>query len=191
MFNVQIPDGYPGTAETIRQMHHLVKLAVAGIGPRGERDDRIVRLARQIVLGLPGKDYMAEAAAILAWCQAHLRYVRDPWTPDGIERLQHPAVTIFETGSGDCDELAPVFSALCAAIGAPWAFRSVGQELLFPGKMVHVYSLVHVGGRWLAADPTFVGAPLGWEPPDADPRINAGAPAGGIGVFSRQDWPAT
>lgn len=174
-----IPDGYPGTVETIRQMHRLTA--------EGVQDDRIVRLAREIVLGVPGKNYHAEAATVLRWVQANIKYVRDPWHPKGLERLQHPAITIWETLSGDCDELSVVFSALCAAIGFPWGFRTCGNDPIFVRRYAHVYSLVRIGEQWLAADPSFVDSVLGWEPPmsdaDAHPlRIQPGRAA------SREDW---
>lgn len=179
VYEQPIPDGYTGTAETIRIMHELTADAV--------RDDQIIRLARDIVAQVGHKDYLNEAAAILAWCQANLRYVRDPWHPQGLERLQHPVVTIFQTRSGDCDELAPAFSALCAAIGAPWAFRTVSSDIIPPLRWKHVYSLVNVGGQWLPADPTFPNAPLGWEPSDLELRPRFGSPNS---VTAKRDWPA-
>ena len=172
-------DGYAGTADTIAQMHALTLDAV--------KDDRIIRLAREIVYEIPWKQYKSEAAAVLGWCQQHLRYVRDPV---GVERLQHPVVTIFETRSGDCDELAPAFSALCGAIGFPWRFRTVGVDPFQPGHFSHVYSLVYVGVQWVPADPTFQTAPLGWEPLDADVRGRFGV-IQPEGVTTRRDWDAT
>lgn len=171
-----LPDGYRGTAETIQEMH---RLTLAGL-----RDDRIIRLAREIVYTMPWKDYASEVDAILGWCQQNLRYVRDPV---GVERLQHPAVTIFETGCGDCDELAPAFSALAAAIGNPWRFRTVSVDPFAPNDFVHVYSLVNVNGVWIAADPTFQTAPLGWEPQDADLAGRFGQIQQNA-VSSRRDW---
>lgn len=170
-----IPDGFRGTEETIRRMHELTTDAY--------KDPRVVALAREIVYAMPWKNYANEVSAILAWCQANLRYVRDPVN---VEHLQHPLVTIFETRSGDCDELSPAFSALAAAVGNPWGFRTVGNDPMRPTHFVHVYSLVSLGGNWLPADPTFQSAPLGWEPPAADlSRLGVPQPNA---VSSRRDW---
>ena len=161
----KIPEGYAGTAATVAQMHALTKDAV--------QDDQIVRLARELVQGVPPKRYDLEAATILRWVQENLRYVQDPYHPQGLERLQHPKVTIFETRSGDCDELAPAFSALCAAIGHAWGFRTVGSDPLFPNRFKHVYSLVYLARKWIPADPSIqtpAKAPLGWEPPADESR---------------------
>lgn len=150
------------------------------------RDERVVHLARVIVAHLPRRDHLAEAEAVLRWVQGSVRYVRDPWHPGGLERLQHPAHTLFESRQGDCDDLAMVHAALLAALGAPWAFRTVGSDPLFPRRFRHVYALTLIGDRWVPADPTFE-HPLGWEPPFDDPtvrpfefRLSA--------VTSRQDW---
>lgn len=93
---MQIPEGFRGTATTINLMRALAC--------SGAKSDAVHRLAALIVQGLPRRDYEAEAAALLAWVQRNCRYVRDPWTPDGTERVQHPEVTLFETKSGDCDD---------------------------------------------------------------------------------------
>ena len=189
MFREQIGDGYRGTAATIEKMHLLTRLAVEGVGPSGTDDDRVLRLAREIVQPVAAKDYRGEVAAIFLWCQTNLRYVRDPWTPGGVERLQHPAVTLFESRGGDCDELAPAFSALCASIGAPWAFETVGVDPLQPNEFLHVYSLVHVDGEWVAADISFANVPLGWEPPADDPRFQPGVARTGVVKVYARDWP--
>ena len=174
--NRPLPDGYRGTAETIAEMHRLTL--------DGVKDDRIIRLAREIVYEIPWKEYQSELAAILGWCQQNLRYVRDPVN---IERVQHPVVTIFETRSGDCDDLAPAFSALAGAIGNPWRFRTVSVDPFRPNDFVHVYSLAHNGGVWVPADPTFQRAPISWEPQWADLSQRFGV-IQSDGVTSRRDW---
>ena len=107
VFEREIPDEYAGTAETIRLMHELTADAV--------RDPRVIQMAREIVQHVGHKDYATEAATILAWCQVNLRYVRDPYHPQGLERLTHPSIVLLETRTGDCDELAPAFSALTSS----------------------------------------------------------------------------
>lgn len=179
MTETQIGDDYPGTAATIAAMHALTAAGAA--------DDRVIRLARQIAGAAPPKNYAAECQAILSWCQGNLRYVRDPSVPKGLERLQHPVVTIFETRGGDCDELAPAFSALCAAIGNPWGFRTVGSDPLFPKRFKHVYSLVGLAGGWVPADPSERAYALGEEPPPDDPRFQFTQDRGAL-VTTKQDW---
>ena len=177
----QIPSDYPGTVETIKRMHELVKLAV--------QDRRLVELAQRIASPMPRRDYLSEVQAVLAYCQTELRYVRDPYHPEGLERLQYPPSLLFESGfrSGDCDDLAMCFSSLCAALGNPWAFRTVGSDPLFPRRFRHVVSLVHLDQHgWLPADPSFE-KPLGWEPGTDDPRIRPTEPRVDR-VVSRQDW---
>ena len=180
----QIPDGFRGTERTIQLMRALAR--------DGGRDERVRRLAGELTRDLPRRDYESEARRLLQHMQRSVRYVRDPWTPDGTERVQHPAVTLFELGSGDCDCLSTAYCALCGALGAPYAFRTIGTDPWNRNHFSHVYSLVFVGpystGRWVPADPSF-GEALGWEPPLDTERASPLAATPGRAAV-RRDWAA-
>lgn len=174
----EVPAGYAGTARTLDAMHALTLDAA--------RDERVVNLARAIVAPLPRRDHAAEAAALLAWTQTNLRYVRDPLSA---ERLMHPVATLFEARAGDCDDLAMALAALGAAIGTPYAFRAVGRDPLRPNDLEHVYVLFGIGDRWVPADPMFEHE-LGWEPPLDDGRAGPlRAPTPGAAVWRRDSRP--
>ena len=152
----EIPAGIKGTARTIREMHRLVALGV--------RDPSAARLAMSINNGATARrDYRGEAQALLSYVQQNVRYTRDPWTPDGLERVAHPLVTL-QSGGGDCDDLSVVLATLASSIGAAYAFRTVGTDASKPDDFQHVYVMIYVPNRgWAAADPSFE-QPLGWEP---------------------------
>lgn len=173
-----IPNGFAGTAQTIKIMMALTDDA--------SRDPQVVALAQQIVRNVPARDYRGEAATLLAWTQANVRYVRDPV---GIERLTDPRHTLFVTRAEDCDGLAMVLGALAGAIGIQWGFRTIGLDPMQGTSFVHVYSLLVIDGKPVPADAMFQNppVPLGWEPPSDDPTVRPFSPRQGFAT-SRADW---
>lgn len=182
--NEVIPDGYRGTQKTIALMREMARM--------GALDERVRRLATLITQNVRSKDYTSEAAALLAWVQKNVRYVRDPWVPDGAERVQHPVVTLLEERCGDCDDASTALDALWGSIGGGYGWRTVGTDPMRPNDFSHVYSLLYLEDRglWATADPIFPGRPLGWEPPDAVPNGRMSLAAQPGRVAWRKNWMA-
>lgn len=167
-------------AQTVAAMHALAQ--------GGARDARVRDLAARIVAGVARRDYRGEAAALLAWVQQNVRYVRDPLTTDGVERVQHPVRTL-EVPHGDCDDLSALLAALAASVGFAYAFRTVGDNEADRDDLRHVYVMLLVpGDGWVAADPSFEEA-LGWEPSAAAPSVLRDGTVLAR-VESVRDWPA-
>jgi transglutaminase-like putative cysteine protease len=104
--------------------------------------------------------------------------------------VQHPVVTLLETKSADCDDMAVAFAALVGSVGMPYGFRTVGVDPLDMNQFTHVYCVVHLDGRgWVPADPMFGDKGLGWEPPSDDPTVDFTRPRIGT-VAWRRDWRA-
>lgn len=180
VLSTEIPGGYLGTVKTIDLMRKLTR--------EGAQDERVRRLAVQIICTLPQRDYAAEAEALLKWMQWHLRYTRDPWTPDGTERVQHPWVTLGELRTGDCDDLTVAYCALAGSIGFPYAFRTVGIDPSRPLEFTHVFALVQIDGTWRPVDPMFQTSHVGWQPPFRTKADGPGPLDGKIATF--RDWSA-
>lgn len=133
-------DNVTAVSNTLSRMRKLVK--------EWKTHPRIIRLARQIVAGVPGKDFPGEAAAIQAWVRENIRYTRDV---HGSETLQTPDITLND-GHGDCDDQAMLTAALLSAIGHPVRFRAIrapGTNLL-----AHVLTETRIGRGWLPVETT-------------------------------------
>lgn len=176
----EIDGGFKGTEATIDLMRKLTR--------DGVMDERVRRLATSIVQAIPRRDYVSEAQALLTYVYDHVRYVRDPWLPDGAERVQHPVVTLFEVRSGDCDDITVALNALAGSIGVPYAYRTVSVDPVRPNEFTHVYSMLYISDRWVPADGMF-NYGLGWEPKQDDPRVRFTAVREGR-VAWRKDWAA-
>ena len=140
------------------------------------KDERINRLAREITIQLPRRDYEGEAATVLRWFQDSFRYTRLPWHPDGLQRLQTPSETLFDAPvrTGECASLSTAMAAVLMSLGAEIAFRTAGTDAAHPDQFEHVYLVINIPGKgWLSADPSYEEG-LGWEHRS---------------VATRQDWP--
>ena len=147
------------------------------------RDPRMATLAVSIVRGdasawggpirgAEPRDTLAQAALLLKWVQG-LYYVNEPG-----ERLQDPLYTV-QVGYGDCDDLAMLLAALCESLRIPWRLTLSGRapggrtirwmegERRKQANWAHIY--VAIGDRpftpkrWIFAEPTIRGVPLGWD----------------------------
>jgi len=147
-----IPDGVAGVRATINLMSRLAR--------QYKVHPEIIATARRIVVRLPEKDYLSEAAAIQEWVRDNIRYTRDV---EGVETLATPIDTLA-TRHGDCDDKALLAGALLLAIGHPvrfvaWAFEG-------PEAFEHVYAEVKYNQHWLGVETTEPVA-LGWKPESA------------------------
>ena len=155
----EIPDGLPGTQAIIGDMKALAVGAYT--------DERVNILARQVTMGCARHDYGCEAQTILSWFQNAFRYTRLPFNPKGLQRLQTPSYTLFESPvkTGECASLSTAMAAMLMSLGFKVAFRTAGTNPATPDDQEHVYVMVEIpGSGWLAADPSYEG-PLGWEHP--------------------------
>ena len=158
--DVEIPEGHAGTAATIRWMERLAA--------EGERDPRVIDLARTVTAGCPPRDRECMARAIHEWVRRRVKYVNDPVE---MEHLQPAAWTALGTRAEDCDGHGVLLCAMSRAVGIPCAFRTVGRgqgSWFAPARFEHVYPVVGVGANprgvgWVGADTT-VRHPFGWEP---------------------------
>jgi len=168
------------------------------------RDPRIAQLTMDVIrkAGVPSRDYVGQASAILAWIQQNIYYVNEP-----AERLQAPLLTV-KMGYGDCDDLAMLANAMFESIRLSWKFvicgtlpggkliRYIeGENYLPRADWVHIYSMVgnkpFHPDQWYFVEPT-MSVPLGWDVVAAGGKIpelgkgfgaSSGAGTGiGIGV---------
>lgn len=151
--------------------------ALREIAMKAGRDPRIATLAVQVIkaAGAESRDYKGQAAALLAWTQKNVYYLNEPG-----ERLQDPLYTLqMQHPYGDCDDMALVLAALYETCRLPWRFVLSGRTR--KGKLVrwvegtpkkraswsHIYVIVgwppYTPKKWLYAEPTLKGVPLGWD----------------------------
>lgn len=149
-----IPGGTPGTAATIGRMRDMVS--------HGKRDNRIRKLAGEIIAPCAPKDYQCYARAIWEFCTHKIKYAFDPV---GVEYVESPW-RIVENGIADCDSIVVLFASLCENIGLPVKFVTIKTDPNQPGEFTHVYCRVKVPRvGWIPADPTMPDKPFGWGPP--------------------------
>lgn len=156
----QLADGATGTAQTLAVMAAAVRGEIAP-DYAGYLDERLRQAALSICSRVPGHQYLAELAALLAYCRDDIQYRLDPVN---VERVQAPLQTIA-LASGDCDDKCTLLAALLAAIGHVPRFVAQHNGLEFD----HVYCEVLINGNWIALDPTADGrgglplADVGWR----------------------------
>lgn len=150
-----IPQGYFGTARTVVEMKRLVD--------NGKKNPAVIQLATDIVrnAGVAERDHAGEGAANLAWIQANIHFMNDPW---GVETIRAPMSTV-KRGAGDCDDLAILYNSLMASIGYNTRFKTIKAEAAARNEFTHVYSQVLIDGQWASVDPSQK-QPFGWEPPN-------------------------
>ena len=108
----------------------------------------IYQLARDLTRDCAQKDYMCEITKLHNYVRDHVRYVKDI---DGMESVQSPEKTLFEIGTGDCDDKVTAMAALVQSIGHK--SRSVALSM-FPGVFSHVYLEVNIRGKWIPSETT-------------------------------------
>lgn len=114
---------------------------------------KLRELAEEIIKGVHARDYVSEYAAILNWVRKNIRYVRDPVT---IEQVQTPRATL-ESGTGDCDDMATLISAMVGHIGGRTRFSAGAFNRSPSGQpmLAHVWAEAFdpASGAWIALDP--------------------------------------
>ncbi|MBX9910112.1 MAG: transglutaminase family protein [Beijerinckiaceae bacterium] len=121
----------------------------------------IVAQARRITEGV--SDPAEQASLLYEATRDGVRY--DPYR-DFASAQTYRASDVLAAGEGYCVGKAALFAALCRAVGIPAqiGLADVQNHLATPRLMEavgsnvfawHGYTLVHLGGRWLKASPTF------------------------------------
>ena len=152
---------------------------IARIAESRGRDPQIATLAVRILkqAGVKPRQFKKQAAALLKWVQNpnNVYYVNEPG-----ERLQDPLYTL-KVGYGDCDDMTMLLYALYRSLRLPVKLVIVGVDR--NGRKVryhqgdahypqgvdwsHIYLAVGDDPfnpkRYLYAEPTVQGAPLGWD----------------------------
>jgi len=83
--------------------------------------------------------------------------------------VEHP-LRVLERGASDCDGMAILLNCLSEICGLRTFFKTIKADATRPDEFSHVYSLIEVPKvGCLAADPTFPGSYLGWEPTPGAP----------------------
>jgi len=149
----KIPEGYPGTLETIGHIKELVRNGAKDFGVRQTAIDILIEN------GIKPKDYLGEIRALFEWVQKNIRYTRDTYRVE----LLHSARRMLELRAGDCDDMAILLAALLEAIGHPVRLVLTGPDPLRRNLFTHIYVEVFHERRWIPLDATMPYA-IGWAP---------------------------
>ncbi len=88
-----------------------------------------------------------------AACVALERFADDAITESGYSQAFATAAEVIESGSGDCTEHAVLLAALCRARQIP-ARLAIGLVYIDRAFYYHMWTEVHVDGRWIPLDAT-------------------------------------
>lgn len=174
----------PVDLEATPKVHHLPTwkdkddptrvAALRKIVMQAGRDPRLATIAVDIVRGggAEPRDYKKQASLLLNWVQSQVYYVNEPG-----ERLQDPLYTL-KVRYGDCDDMAILLASFYEALRLPWRFvlsGRAGKKTIRwiegtpkkRAKWAHIYVIVgwppYTPQKWLYAEPTLKGVPLGWD----------------------------
>lgn len=145
-----IPDGFPGTRETLRIMRDFARASVRN------PDQTIRGKALELLSGLPPRQRLAEIKACHAFVRDQIRYVNDPVD---VELVQTPESTL-QIGQGDCDDKATLLAGLLTAVGHPCQFCAVGFG---GGPLSHVLVETRMHQGWMPLE-TIIPREAGWFP---------------------------
>lgn len=95
---------------------------MAAFAREGREDIEIISLVRKVCAKLASGDYAGECLAVYYWVCKHIRYMRDPFN---VEMVQKPSRTLVEQ-AGDCDDMATLLAAMFMACGNKCRFVAVG-----------------------------------------------------------------
>jgi hypothetical protein len=133
---------------------------------RAKRDPRFRAQALSLVAGLPPRDHDREIAAVVRFVRGRVRYVRDPWSPTGLELFVEPQLMLehalegSSSAQGDCDDMALLGGALLETLGYPTRSRVGGSR----PDWRHVWTEVfHPERGWTPLEWTRA-VPIGFDP---------------------------
>lgn len=152
-----IPEGRAGLDAKVRKIRALVEAA--------KRDPAFRERAAAIVASVPQRDQVGEITAIFDFVRDGVRYLRDPWAPEGLELFTAPAQLLRDvdagTAAGDCDDHVILASALLETIGYRTRYRIGG---LPPDHFRHIWLEVQSSGGWLPLELVKKDEPAGYDP---------------------------
>jgi hypothetical protein len=143
-------NGDAGVAQTIDHMRSLVDEAL--------RDPSILRLAKDIVRGVPAFDDFSEAQALYNWVRANIRFTKDPVNKETL----YPPAELLKIRAGDCDDISMLLGTLLMAIGYPARLMTVAAN---GDDFSHVYVEGQINGEWIPMDPARSDSQFGVAPP--------------------------
>ena len=147
--------GDAGVEQTVAVMRELVDEAL--------RDPSIIRLAADIVRGVPAFDDYAEANALYDWVKQHIRFTKDPVNKEKL----YPPAELLKIRAGDCDDISMLLSTLLMAVGYPARLMTIATPGA-PDQFSHVYVEAEIppgSGHWIAVDPARADSEFGIAPP--------------------------
>ena len=147
-----IPNGFPGTAQTLRIMRDFARAAI--------RDpSQLVRLTTlKVIEGVAPRAYGMEVRACQRFVRDQIDYVQDPVD---VELVQTCDKTL-QLGRGDCDDKSTLLAAMLESIGHPCKFAAIG---LNGGDFSHVLVQTKVADAWVWCETILPGVEAGWCPP--------------------------
>lgn len=153
-----IPAGRAGLAAKVRKIRELVETA--------KRKPEFRARAAAIVRGVPQKDHEGEIRAVFDFVRDRVRYLRDPWSPAGLELFTEPGRMLEDVdagnAAGDCDDHVILASALLETIGYRTRYRIGG---LPPDRYRHIWLEVEAPKLgWIPLELTGKDLPFGFDP---------------------------
>jgi hypothetical protein len=142
--------GDAGVEQTINEMRSLVDEAL--------RDPSIIRLATDIIRGVPAFDDLAEANALYEWVRRNIRFTKDPVNKEKL----YPPAELLKIRAGDCDDISMLLGTLLMAVGYPARLMTVAAG---GDEFSHVYVEGNINGEWIAMDPARYDSQFGVAPP--------------------------
>lgn len=153
-----VPDGTPGVVAKVKRIRQMVEVA--------KRDPAFRDRAARIVAHVAEKDHDAEIAALVEHVRRGVRYLRDPWSPVGLELFVEPQTMLRDVdaghATGDCDDHVLLASALLEVAGYPTRYRVGGVP---PDNWQHIWlDVQHPRKGWLPVELTKKDVPIGFDP---------------------------
>lgn len=152
-----IPDGRPGLDAKLRKIRALVEEA--------KRDPWFREQAAAIVRHVAERDQVGEVEAVWSFVRDRVRYLRDPWSPDGLEVFTTPHRLLQDiergTAAEDCDGHVILASALIETIGYPTRYRIGGTP---PDNYRHIWLEAKTNRGWLPLELTKKDEPFDYDP---------------------------
>jgi hypothetical protein len=152
-----IPEGRAGLQVKLAKIRQLIEDA--------KRSPAFRRRALAIVSDLPERDHFGEVCRVHEFVARGVRFVRDPWSPGGLELFIAPAVMLADvergTAAGDCDDHVILAAALLETLGYRTRFRVGG---LPPDHYRHIWLEASTPNGWVPMELTKKDAPCGFDP---------------------------
>lgn len=154
-----ISHGKRGLDAKIKRIRELVEAS--------KRDPKFRARVAEIIAGVAEKDHQGEIAAVFDFVRSRVRYMRDPWSPNGFELFTEPSflmeqIGLGELAVGDCDDHVLLASAMLEVAGYRTRYRIGGRP---PDQYQHIWLEVEVPrSGWMALDLTGKDKPMGWDP---------------------------